>query len=124
MTPAVEQEKEQSGFWGILELMGHVRLGGYITEETKFGTVLGRIDIPGETETFTTQYFGGSSIYRLTPTTEVIARSMASGNQPKPVHAWELPQLQAASQRQPLDQPDHSDLDGIDDDDDHYARYR
>lgn len=40
---------------------------------------------------FTTQYFSGSSIYRLTPTTEEIARGVAAKSQPQPVHRWELP---------------------------------
>lgn len=76
--------------WGILELMGHVRLAGRITEETHFGACLGRIDVPKDNG-FTTQYFSGGSIYRLTPTTEEIARSVAANNQPEPVHRWELP---------------------------------
>lgn len=76
--------------WAILELMGHVRLAGKVTEESRFGVALGRIDIPTG-DGFTTQYFGGSSIYRLTPTTEEIARSVALRNQPEPVHRWELP---------------------------------
>lgn len=107
--------------WGILELMGHVRLAGKISQEENFGTKLGRIDIPrrdkcpneacapdltqsgndrhdcptckgsGFVDAFTTQYFGGSSVYRLTPVTEEIARQVAISCRPEPVHAWELP---------------------------------
>lgn len=76
--------------WAILELMGHVRLAGKVTEEEHFGAKLGRIDIPNG-EGFTTQWFSGGSIYRLTPTTEEIARGVALRNQPEPVHRWELP---------------------------------
>lgn len=76
--------------WAILELLGHVRITGKVSEELRFGVALGRIDIPTG-DGFTTQYFGGSSIYRLTPTTEEIARSVAMSNQPEPVHRWELP---------------------------------
>src|SRR5579884_3045855 len=49
--------------WAVVELMGHVRLAGRVTEEAMLGTALGRIDIPtGEgPEDFVTQYFGGSS---------------------------------------------------------------
>lgn len=72
--------------WAILELMGHVRLAGRVTEEELFGAKMGRIDIPtSDLYAFTTQYFGGSSVYRLTPTTEEIARSVAANNQPRPV---------------------------------------
>jgi hypothetical protein len=76
--------------WAILELMGHVRLAGKVTEEEHFGAKLGRIDIPNG-DGFTTQWFSGGSIYRLTPTTEAIARGVALRNQPEPVHRWELP---------------------------------
>lgn len=76
--------------WAILELMGHVRLAGKVTEEEHFGAKLGRIDIP-DADGFTTQWFSGGSIYRLTPTTEAIARGVALRNQPEPVHRWELP---------------------------------
>jgi len=76
--------------WAILELMGHVKLAGRVTEEEHFGAKLGRIDIPNG-DSFTTQYFSGGSIYRLTPTTEEIARGVAARNQPQPVHRWELP---------------------------------
>jgi hypothetical protein len=79
--------------WAILELLGHVRLAGRVTEESHFGVALGRIDIPAS-DGYTTQYFGGSSIYRLTPTTEEIARSVALQNQPAPVRTWELPKPQ------------------------------
>jgi hypothetical protein len=44
-----------------------------------------------------TQFFGGGAVYRMTPTTEVIARSVAKANQPEPVHRWELPALAAVS---------------------------
>lgn len=32
--------------WAILELMGHVRLGGRLSEEEKFGVKMGRLDVP------------------------------------------------------------------------------
>lgn len=77
--------------WAILELMGHVKLAGRVTEEEHFGAKLGRIDIPRADGGFTTQFFGGGSVYRLTPTTEEIARHIAQNNQPRPVQVWELP---------------------------------
>jgi hypothetical protein len=76
--------------WAIVELMGHVRLAGMITEENHFGAVVGRVDIPQEDGTAVTQFFGGGSIYRLTPTTEEIARAIALQDKPKPIQPWEL----------------------------------
>lgn len=41
-----------------------------------------------------TQFYGGSSIYCLTPTTEEVARGVATRARPTPVQAWELPRPQ------------------------------
>lgn len=38
-----------------------------------------------------TQFYGGGSVYCLTPTTEAIARGLGQRLQPAPVHAYELP---------------------------------
>jgi len=81
--------------WAIVELMGHVKIAGHVTEVELFGSKLGKVDIPNG-ESFTTQYFNGSSLYRLTPTTEEITRAIARSNQPEPVYLWEVRQLSAA----------------------------
>jgi hypothetical protein len=104
-----------AGF-AIVELMGHVRVAGWVTEEELFGTKLGRVDIPDvtadltggarPTEVHATQYFNGSALYRLTPCDEATARSVAAQFQPRPASL----QLPAAS-----DSGDH------DDDDDDYT---
>ena len=90
--------------WAIVELMGHVRIAGHVTEVELFGSKLGKVDIPNG-DGFTTQYFNGSSLYRLTPTTEEIARAIARDNQPAPVYLWKVKQLSAA----PNDDDDDDD---------------
>lgn len=105
----------ESGFnqWAIIELMGHVKIAGHVTEVEMFGSKLGRVDIPNG-DGFTTQYFNGSSLYRLTPTTEEIARGVAKSNQPAPVYRWELPEVKQL----PAGEPDHLERDYDDEDDD------
>lgn len=100
-------------FWGVLELMGHVRLAGRISEETKFGTALGRIDIPMDGDKFLTQFFAGSSIYRLTPCDEQTARAVAAHNAPQPIHRFEMPQIAHAASVAEQDEyePDDEDED-------------
>ena len=78
------------GAWAVLELMGHVKIAGYVTEEKLFGVELGRIDIPVDDKKSITQYFGGSSVYRITPITEDVARAFAARNQPRPIYTYEL----------------------------------
>lgn len=84
---------EQSTFaqWCILELMGHRRLGGYLTETTIAGTGMLRIDIPSDPPV--TQLYSPSSVYCITPTTEEIARAIAASYPSQPVQRYELPAL-------------------------------
>lgn len=87
-----EEERAAFAEWAIVELMGHVRIAGRVSEERLFGAALGRIDIPtDDAGGFVTQYFGGGSVYRITPVSEELARSVARANRPEPVRRWELP---------------------------------
>ena len=74
--------------WCILELMGHRRLGGLVTEAVVGGIPFLRIDIPGGP----TQYYGKAAVYAMTPTTKELATQLAktfSG----PVQRYELPEV-------------------------------
>lgn len=62
--------------WCVVELMGHMRLGGKLTEEEHFGIKLGRLDIPNKEGGSSTQYFGANAIFRIIPTTEEIATAV------------------------------------------------
>lgn len=37
---------EQDGFWGVVEIMGHQRYAGYVSEQTLGGAALIRVDVP------------------------------------------------------------------------------
>lgn len=84
---------EQPSFseWAVLELMGHRKLAGKVTEQTIGGHGFVRLDIPDGP----TQFYSPSSVYCLTPVTEDTARAYAEQNKPQPVTRWELPQLPA-----------------------------
>lgn len=89
-------EKEIFDEWAILELMGHRRLAGRVTESAILGGALLRIDIPGKDGKIeSTQFYGPASIYCLTPTTEEIARAVAAQSRPEPVARWEIRQIVA-----------------------------
>ena len=93
--------------WCILELLGHTTLAGRVTEEERFGDVVGRIDIPQGDGSFITQFFGGRSIYRLSPVSEEVARAKVPHTTYMPISVWELPeqprQLVAPAQESPCD---------------------
>lgn len=79
--------------WAIVELMGHVRLAGRLSEEEKFGAKMGRLDIP-QGDSFVSQFFGGGSVYRITIVTEEVARHASKSTSPAPIHPWDFPKPQ------------------------------
>lgn len=84
--------------WAIVEIMGHLRRAGRISEADRFGSKLLRIDIPTGPDEYVTEYFSGSAIYRLRPATEEVARAVgAQLGDPRPVMpvAYRLPAPEA-----------------------------
>lgn len=88
--PSEPEHREAEPFaeWAIVELMGHRRLAGYLTEQEIAGKGFLRLDIPGDPPA--TQFYSPTSVYAITPTTEAIARAVATSTRPMPVQRWEL----------------------------------
>lgn len=74
--------------WAIVELMGHRRLAGRLTEQEIAGSGFLRLDIPSDPPA--TQFYRPAAVYAITPTTEETARRVATLSRPAPVQAWEL----------------------------------
>lgn len=107
------QSETPFAMWAILEIMGHRRLGGFVSEQQIAGAAFLRIDVPGPEGNITaSQFYAPSSIYCITPTSEETARRTALANQPAPVQEWQLPAL-PAFKPQPVP-PDLPPLDGPD----------
>ena len=62
--------------WALLEIMGHRQTAGRISEVQIGGATMLRVDVPkpDSDEIAVTQYYGGSSIYCMTPCDEKTAR--------------------------------------------------
>ena len=110
----IEDPKPTFKEWCVLELMGHRKLAGLVTEQEIAGHGFLRLDIylrqtpitvgpdtgpiPIKSEApVSTQFYSPSSVYAITPVSEDTARAFAEGNQPAPVTRWELPQLAEAA---------------------------
>lgn len=98
-----EQQFDQ---WCIVELVGHQRIAGRVTEQQVGGCNFVRVDIPpvGNRPGFT-RLLGQGAIYAINPVTEQIARAAAAAYRAEPVAAYELPGLRKAyleSQQEPL----------------------
>lgn len=83
LTPLDEGRRLKNYGWGILEVMGHVILGGRISECQIADGVGIRIIVPvgTEGEEWVTDY-AASAIFSITPTTEEVARKVAERNVP------------------------------------------
>jgi hypothetical protein len=101
--------------WGIVELMGHQRTAGRLSEQMIAGANLLRVDLPqGEGEAFRTMFYGSSAIYAVHITDEPAARAVAAGLGQRPVYAYEIDshlRKLAAPSRAEATQPEDEDLD-------------
>lgn len=86
-------DEQKSGFWAIVEIMGHKRYAGHVGEQVVGGSSFVRVDVPehGECTAFS-KMFGAASIYCITPVTEDAARLAASQLKEQPLSEWDLPQ--------------------------------
>jgi hypothetical protein len=96
--------------WALVELFGHQKIAGRVTEQSIAGAAMLRVDVP-ETprQTAYTRYFGHGAIYSINPTTEEIARSMAGQCSSEPVQRYQLPAPEKEQSNGPHDWDDDDD---------------
>jgi len=77
-----EAEPESLKSWALVELFGHQRIVGFLSQQT-FGTgVLFRVDVPDSLKEGKvlragfTRYFGLAAIYSITPMAEEMVRQL------------------------------------------------
>lgn len=83
------EAQESFGEWVILELMGHRRLAGYLTEQEIAGKGFLRLQMDEAT-----QFYSPAAVYCITPTSEELARKVAATSRPVPVTRFELAQAE------------------------------
>ena len=80
--------------WAIVDLFGHSRIVGRVTEATLAGGAFVRVDVPGfNGRPPFTRFFGPSAIYSLSPVTEEIALGLMANGRNEPVSRFDLPQI-------------------------------
>jgi hypothetical protein len=69
---AQEAKAEKFEQWCIVELFGHTKIAGWVTEASIGGCNFIRVDVPKAEEegTLYTRYLGNGAIYALNPTTK------------------------------------------------------
>jgi hypothetical protein len=98
MTEAAMNEAPVQGFseWCLLELFGHQRLAGRVTEQQIGGASMVRVDVPedGKKKGWKlTKIYNPSAIYSITPVSEPTARMLAQSIQAEPVSRWDVQEM-------------------------------
>lgn len=87
-------ESQKFDSWALVELMGHQRIAGRVTEHPIGGATMLRVDVPadeGNGQSAMTKFYSPSAVYCITPITEELARRAARNLQPEPINQWDLP---------------------------------
>jgi hypothetical protein len=107
----IENEKKTFDEWALVELFGHARIVGRVTEATIGGGAFIRVDVPnGQGAIAFTRFFGPNAIYSISPITEQTAMGMAANIGAEPVHPYDVIKKIQASQPGLLERPDkHED---------------
>ena len=81
--------------WAVVEVMGHKRCAGFVTEQTISGAAFVRVDVPEVTELLPafTKWLGAGSIYAITLCTEETAKAFAAKLQERAFNTYEAPRL-------------------------------
>ena len=64
--------------WAVLELFGHQRIAGKVSEATIGGCAFVRVDVPETAKPAYTKYYGNGAVYAMTPCDEDVARLAAA----------------------------------------------
>lgn len=84
-------EQESKELWALVELFGHNRIAGKVTEAEIGGGALIRVDVPAVKDRDPlTKYYNVKAIYGITPVDEATARRMAESIDAAPINAYSL----------------------------------
>lgn len=75
----------------IVELFGHQRIAGKVTEQTVGSASFVRVDVPEtKTQPGFTRLLNPSAVYAINPVTEEVANEYAASLQVKPIQAYDI----------------------------------
>ena len=96
----VEQAKFEE--WAVLELFGHQRLAGLVSEVQLGGASFVRVDVPDDEKKKSwklTKMYNPSAIYSITPVTESTARMVAASVAGEPITRWDVQEMVREAKR-------------------------
>lgn len=91
MIDTPEEIKQPFDTWALLELFGHARICGRVTDAEIGGGSFIRVDVPDANgETLFTRYYGPKAIYSISPVSRQTAIGVAQKIDAKPVRPFDL----------------------------------
>lgn len=79
----------------IVELFGHTRMAGKVTEQTIGSASFIRIDVPDtKTNPSFTRIVNPSAVYAINPVTEEVMLDMAERISERPIESWDIRRMQ------------------------------
>lgn len=87
----MKDQSEKFEAWAIIELMGHQRIAGRVSEMTLGSNSMLRVDVPEtDQQPEFSRIFNPSALYAINPVTEEFARMTAEKIIAKPVMEWDM----------------------------------
>lgn len=81
--------------FAIVELFGHQRIAGKVTEQAFGSSTFVRIDVPEtEAQPAFTRLVNPSAVYAINPVTKEVMEEMARSIQQKPIESWDIRKMQ------------------------------
>lgn len=106
-------EEIKFDIWANVEVMGHRRFAGRVTEQVIAGCGFVRVDVPQVDDRMAfTKLIGPSSIYCITPVSEEVANNLARQYRERPVEIY-TPTVQRQLTNWSDEQDYHNDEDGL-----------
>lgn len=89
-----DQHGPPADLWAIVEVMGHSKYAGRVSEYAGLGVPLVRVEIPAVGgQAACERLLGAGAIFRITPVTERVAREAARSIAERPLACADFPPL-------------------------------
>jgi len=107
----MDNEKKTFDEWALVELFGHARIVGKVTEATIGGGAFIRVDVPSaEGCVEFTRFFGPNAIYSISPISQQTAIGMVANIGAEPVKPYDVIKRIQASRPGLLESEDNEEV--------------
>lgn len=90
----METTPQKLELFAIVELFGHQKMAGKVTEQSIGPATFLRVDVPETTKTPSfTRILNPSAIYAINPVTEEVMKMKAEHIQTAPIEAWDVKRM-------------------------------